>query len=681
MSHWRVSVVIPVYNVVSYLDEAIHSILSQDFSGIQIIVVNDGSHAEATEEIKRICAPKQGVFLFHQENRGQAQARRHGLRYAMGNYVMFLDADDTLLPGAVSYLVSALENTPSAIASYGVKRIVYRSEHHRPAYILPTQDQIVSGNLLPALLQAVPLLSNGSVCIRREVAEQLIFPEKIYQGEDWITWCRLALKGDIVCAGHQPVLRVNMHGDNVSGQVFSGPRRLLEALDFVYEDADIAARVSKDKLREYRALHTRHIHTHLSNGYRERKLRLPLVRHMAQRAYWDYLYRRRRQKNFEKLLDAFRTRIRVLHVVKYFFAGGAERLISSILQHSNREQYEHIVLSLSDKNERLKEIQNTLGIPYISIDIQRDKNNIVNYMKCFLLVRKLRPDVIKTWLPPSNIDGGKIGKRLGIPVIWGIHDARLPKVHDTIRQLHLSHTVPDRIICCSRPVYDTCITAGYDRDKLVVVNNGTDTVVFSHRPEGRKRIRTELGIGGNVPVVGMAAEYIPLKRHSQFLVASKILLSAFPDAQFILCGRGTDAGNMDLVRQLKFLEIEKHVHLLGIRDDMADLFSAMDVCTLNSVSESFGLAITEAMACQTLCVATDTGIMKELLKGIGEVIPITDDPHVLMEAWKYMLSFIETEKSTRRERGRAAIVQHYSIVETARKYDQLYNSVRSQKYT
>ncbi len=367
-------------------------------------------------------------------------------------------------------------------------------------------------------------------------------------------------------------------------------------------------------------------------------------------------------------------KIRILHIVKWFYAGGAERLLSSILAHSDKNKYEHIILSLSDCGERLREIENNLKIPYTSIDIARGKSNFINYLKCFFFVRRINPDIIKTWLPPSNKAGGIIGKILGIPVIWGIHSSKPPNASDK-RQFFLSKFLHNQVICCSKPVYDVCYSLGYNIKLLNIILNGTDTDTFIPKLEGRKAIRDEFGISDKSLVIGMAANFVKIKRHTYFLEAAKNLLLQFPNTYFLLCGKDVENNNPVLKNHIVSLGIEKNVYLLGIRNDMPDIYSAMDIKTLCSSSESFGLAITEAMSCKTLCVASNVGIMKELLKDVGEIINVSDNPDQLVSAWEKSISLPDEEKSKRLEKGRRRIIQNYSVRDTAKKYDQFYTNI------
>ncbi|HEU5047161.1 MAG TPA: glycosyltransferase [Rickettsiales bacterium] len=671
MSGQRVSVVVPVYNVVTFLQEAIDSVFAQDYPDIELVVVNDGSNTMASEEIARICTADARITLINQKNTGQAVARRNGALRATGDYIWFLDGDDALIPGAVSHLVAALEANPSAVASYG-KKIFLENGTFKYREILPLESQSVSGDILPALLEGIPLLSNGSVCIRREYALKIRFPEGIRQGEDWITWCRLAAMGDIICAGHRPVLSVRQHNASTSRGVFTQPSILFSMLAVVYGDPELIARIGREKLQHYRMEHTRRIHEYLRVSYTERKQYVRARWHAWLSAHWQ---RKRAKQQFPPRDN----RIRVLHVVKWFYAGGAERLISSVLQHSDRERYDHVILSLSDQKERLAEIQNTLGIPYIAVEITRDKWNIAGYLRCLWLIIHAKPDVIKTWLPPSNIAGGIVGWLLRIPVIWGIHNALPPETKDAFRQVRFSRFMPARIICCSQAVYDTCVTAGHDVRKLEIITNGTDTAMFCHSPQGRARIRKELGIAPDTLLIGMAAEFVPIKRHPNFLVAAHMLLKSYPQAQFLLCGKDTTRDNLALRKYICTLGMEEQVYLLGIRNDMADIYNALDIHVLNSHCESFGLAVAEAVSCETLCVATEVGIMKQLLQDVGELIPVSEDPAVLAEALKRIIKWTPQEKAERRAKGRKRMMRDYSVSETARQYDALYLRVMQQR--
>src|ERR1044071_1045194 len=105
-----VSVIIPCYQQAHFLPEAIESALSQTHRPIEIVVVDDGSRDNTAE----LVLGYSGVRCVRQENRGLAEARNAGFRASTGAYVVFLDADDRLIPDAVESHLSCFAKHPEA---------------------------------------------------------------------------------------------------------------------------------------------------------------------------------------------------------------------------------------------------------------------------------------------------------------------------------------------------------------------------------------------------------------------------------------------------------------------------------------------------------------------------------------------------------------------------------------
>ena len=110
----KVSVVIPVYNAGKYLQKTIDSIVSQSFTGWEMILVDDGSK----DESGRICDEQtdKRIKVFHKKNGGVSSARNYGLRQANGEYIAFIDADDYVDP---DYLCSLLDGDGSDFVIMG----------------------------------------------------------------------------------------------------------------------------------------------------------------------------------------------------------------------------------------------------------------------------------------------------------------------------------------------------------------------------------------------------------------------------------------------------------------------------------------------------------------------------------------------------------------------------------
>jgi glycosyltransferase involved in cell wall biosynthesis len=154
-----VSVVIPCYNQAHFLADAIRSVDPGDFC-VEIIVVDDGSR-DATGEVAASFA---GVRRVRQDNQGLAAARNTGLAHARGRFVVFLDADDRLLPGAIACGVQALERHPECGMAYG--RCVMMGPDGEP---WPTPIQpLVHRDHYAALLRRNIIWTPAAVMFRRE---------------------------------------------------------------------------------------------------------------------------------------------------------------------------------------------------------------------------------------------------------------------------------------------------------------------------------------------------------------------------------------------------------------------------------------------------------------------------------------------------------------------------------
>ncbi|MEX2336156.1 MAG: glycosyltransferase family 2 protein [Fulvivirga sp.] len=126
-----ISVIIPCYNHELYLGQAIESALSQTFPNVEIIIVDDGS----SDDSAKIAKSYHQVIYFFQENQGSSAARNTGIILSQGDYIVFLDADDYLLPEALQINYQYLKNTDAAFV-FGTYRDQYEDKSTSPAEII-----------------------------------------------------------------------------------------------------------------------------------------------------------------------------------------------------------------------------------------------------------------------------------------------------------------------------------------------------------------------------------------------------------------------------------------------------------------------------------------------------------------------------------------------------------------
>lgn len=113
--HPRVSIVIPAYNHADYLEEAVESILAQDYPEIELIVINDGSTDHTAQVLEQY---EHRAVVVNQDNMGQARSLERGWSMATGQILGYLSADDCLRAGMVTRIVDAMERNPEVVACY-----------------------------------------------------------------------------------------------------------------------------------------------------------------------------------------------------------------------------------------------------------------------------------------------------------------------------------------------------------------------------------------------------------------------------------------------------------------------------------------------------------------------------------------------------------------------------------
>lgn len=128
-----ISVIMPVYNSMPYLKEALDSILSQSLENIEIICINDGSTDDSLQHLVAVAKDDPRLCVVSQENRGQSSARNFGMSLAKGTYLYFMDSDDTLERPALRTLLELAEEQQLDLLCFDAVS-VYESDELRASY-------------------------------------------------------------------------------------------------------------------------------------------------------------------------------------------------------------------------------------------------------------------------------------------------------------------------------------------------------------------------------------------------------------------------------------------------------------------------------------------------------------------------------------------------------------------
>ena len=217
-----VSVIIPCYNQAAFLGEAIESVLRQKYRRFEVIVVDDGS----TDRTASIASSYPDVICVRQENRGLAAARNRGLSQSTGDHVVFLDADDRLLPEALTVGVRSLNTHPECAFVYGRSRWVSLDGAPVPA---PAQFAI-GEEPYRSLLERNCIWGCMTVMFRRSVLEAVSgFDASLSSAEDYDLYLRIARKFPVYFHG-AVVAEYRRHEANMSKNAAAMLKSVLRVL-------------------------------------------------------------------------------------------------------------------------------------------------------------------------------------------------------------------------------------------------------------------------------------------------------------------------------------------------------------------------------------------------------------------------------------------------------------------
>ena len=225
-----ISVIIPVYNVASYLSECLESVLSQDYENLEVILIDDGS----TDESGKICdeyAQKDSrICVIHQENCGAGAAKNAGLRAATGEYLCFLDSDDYLEPGAYSHMVELMEHYDADVVQC-VLRYVFQDR---------TEDKIVqTGRNVYDVVSYMALYPEDWTCalmteklFKRQLFHNIFFEEGNAIDDEYFTY-QGVMNAKTIVRDDRVVYNYRQRLSSVMNSAESRVRVILNSLDYL----------------------------------------------------------------------------------------------------------------------------------------------------------------------------------------------------------------------------------------------------------------------------------------------------------------------------------------------------------------------------------------------------------------------------------------------------------------
>jgi glycosyltransferase involved in cell wall biosynthesis len=369
----------------------------------------------------------------------------------------------------------------------------------------------------------------------------------------------------------------------------------------------------------------------------------------------------------------------IVHIITGLTQGGAENALFRLVSLAP-DPSKVWVICLSHEALFVEPLR-SLGVGVTCLGIRPQQVSPLKFLKMVTLLRRLRPDLVQTWMYHADLLGGIAARLIGVPVCWGIRFSNFSSEH-SMRSTRLvarfcallSYIVPARIISNSYRAIDPHRQLGY-ADRFVVIPNGLDVEKWCPKPELRQELRHELGLPADAFVFAHAGRGDPQKDHGTLALAFSKLAENMPQAHLLLCGRRLIPGDPYFETLPFSREARRRVVALGARNDLPDLWPAADGFVLSSAyGEGFPNVLAEAMACGLPCVTTDVGDAAAIVGDAGWVVQHSQ-PDQLTDAMIALARTNPDEYARLSHAARERIAQNFTAKQMASEFRRVWNEV------
>lgn len=233
-----ISVIVPVYKVEPYLDRCVESVLDQDYTNFELILVDDGSPDRCGEMCDEWAQKDRRIDVIHKANGGLSSARNRGIDRARGAYITFIDSDDWVTKDYLSYLLSLFSSNPESQVSC-CNHYIVRSGQKKVAI---SQDRALEVFTRQEAFEQLLFHGKVDACAwakmyKRDVFSSLRYPEGWWFEDTWLIGDVLKATERIVC-GNRCCYFYEIRNDSIANGSFK-PEHLMfvDAAKKLAEDA------------------------------------------------------------------------------------------------------------------------------------------------------------------------------------------------------------------------------------------------------------------------------------------------------------------------------------------------------------------------------------------------------------------------------------------------------------
>jgi glycosyltransferase involved in cell wall biosynthesis len=379
-------------------------------------------------------------------------------------------------------------------------------------------------------------------------------------------------------------------------------------------------------------------------------------------------------------------RIRLLKFPTLFAIGGTERHVMNFVANLDSARFDLRLACLKRVGEFLREIEER-RVPLRDYPIDRlyGPRALVQQCRFAADVRRDRIQIVHTYGFYPNVFGIAAARAAGADlVIASIRDTGVYLSAMQKRAQKLACRFADLVLVNADAIKRTLIDEGYRADRIQVIRNGVSPNAFVER-RGGARLRRQLGIPPDAPVVGMLSRLNKLKGVDDFLEAATRVVARVPAARFLLIGDGVMVSGGRNARHGSYGEsLQQTAQQLGLADrlvftgfrlDVPELLAQCDVSVLPSHSEGLSNTLLESMAAGVPVVATNVGGNPEVVQeGRTGFLVSPKNAEALADR---ICRLLEDRSLAARfgDTGRRRAAEHFSIHRMLRDTEDLYRQL------
>jgi glycosyltransferase involved in cell wall biosynthesis len=309
---------------------------------------------------------------------------------------------------------------------------------------------------------------------------------------------------------------------------------------------------------------------------------------------------------------------RVAYWLEYPTVSGGERSLLSLVERLDRRRYHP--LALAPAPSAVSAALHDAGVEVASDP--GDERQRIDWL------RQNEISLIHANSLAMGCRSGPLGRAAGVPAVAHVRDI----MHIGARRRE-ALLLNRRLIAVSRAVADALAEQGIARERVRVVHNGIDSTAVPPRDSASRRLRVELGLPADGPVVGNVGQICLRKGQDVFLRAARRILDAVPETHFVIVGERFSTKEESRTYEANLREaasrppLAGYVHFPGWRPDGAGIIAGLSVLAHAAHQEPLGRVLLEALAAGTPVAATAVGGTPEIIEDgdSGLLVPPGDD--------------------------------------------------------